>query len=178
VQQSPRPIQLNRVMGATARAALVVASFSAGAQTPKPPPPGETKSEPKTAPTATAPAGNAENGKKLYNGVGCWQCHGYSGQGGSAGPRIAPPMPLAFFSKIVREGRDEMPPYTAKVLSDAQVADIHAFLMTIPKPPDSKTIPLLNQKDEGMPPAGVNPGTSPSQTTDPKPPSSRASSGG
>jgi len=172
VHQLPRPFLLKRVSSAAAVAGLVLASFSAGAQTEKPAPPGEQKTEP------AAPTGKAENGKKLFNTVGCWQCHGYSGQGGSAGPRIAPPAPLDFFTKIVHEGLDEMPPYSPKVLSDAQVADIHAFLMTIPKPPDSKTIPLLNQKDETKPPAGVNPGTSPSQTTEPKPPSSRASSGG
>ena len=33
----------------------------------------------------TAPAGNADTGKKLWVSVGCWQCHGYEGQGGAAG---------------------------------------------------------------------------------------------
>ena len=36
----------------------------------------------------TAPA---ENGKRLYLKVGCYQCHGYAGQGGRAGARIAAP---------------------------------------------------------------------------------------
>ena len=31
-----------------------------------------------------APASNGENGKKLFNTVGCWMCHGYSGQGEQA----------------------------------------------------------------------------------------------
>jgi mono/diheme cytochrome c family protein len=93
-----------------------------------------------------APAGNAENGKKLFNTVGCWQCHGYSGQGG-AGAKLAPePIALPAFTRYIREPRGSMPPYTAKVLPDAQVADIWAFLKTIPKPRDAKEIPLLNQQ--------------------------------
>ena len=93
---------------------------------------------------AAAPAGDAANGKKLYNSIGCWQCHGYSGQGG-AGAKIAPdPIPLAALIKYVRAPKGDMPPYTAKVVSDAQLADIYAFLKSIPKPPDPKSIPLLN----------------------------------
>jgi len=38
-----------------------------------------------------------------------------------------------------------MPPYTAKVLSDKDLADIYAFLQSVAKPPDTKSIPLLNQ---------------------------------
>ena len=34
-------------------------------------------------------AGNAENGKRLFLRDGCFECHGYAGQGGSAGARIA-----------------------------------------------------------------------------------------
>lgn len=90
-----------------------------------------------------APAGNAENGKKLFNTVGCWMCHGYSGQGGT-GARIAPdPIALPAFIRYVREPKAQMPPYTAKVLKDSDLADIHAFLKTIPKSPDPASIPLL-----------------------------------
>jgi mono/diheme cytochrome c family protein len=39
--------------------------------------------------------------------------------------------------------RSQMPPFTAKVLSDQQVADIYSYVQTFPKPPDPKTIPLL-----------------------------------
>jgi len=38
-----------------------------------------------------------------------------------------------------------MPPYTAKVVSDAELADIRAYLASIPEPQSSKNIPLLNQ---------------------------------
>jgi ubiquinol-cytochrome c reductase cytochrome c subunit len=36
-----------------------------------------------------------------------------------------------------------MPPYTAKVLSDADLADIYAFLQSVPAPPKVDSIPLL-----------------------------------
>ena len=95
--------------------------------------------------TETAPAGNAENGKKLYTQYGCYQCHGYAAQGG-VGPRLAP-RPLAFtaFSKYLRQPTGEMPPYTTKVLSDAQLADVYAFLRSVPQPPQVDTIPLLKE---------------------------------
>jgi hypothetical protein len=38
-----------------------------------------------------------------------------------------------------------MPPYTAKLVTDAQLADIHAFLASFPPRTPAKDIPLLNQ---------------------------------
>ena len=38
-----------------------------------------------------------------------------------------------------------MPPYTEKVLPNDDLADIYAYLQSIPKPADYKSIPLLNQ---------------------------------
>src|SRR5262245_32135570 len=82
-----------------------------------------------------APAGDAENGKKIFARYGCYQCHGYVGQGG-AGPRLAPrPLAFAGFSRYVRRPTDQMPPYTAKVVSDKELADIYAYLLSIPQPP-------------------------------------------
>lgn len=98
-----------------------------------------------------AAAGNIENGKKLYNTVGCWQCHGYSGQGG-AGPKVAPdPLPLPAFTRYIRKPTGQMPPYSEKVLKDSELADIHTFLKTIPKPPDPKDIPLLSAEESAAP---------------------------
>ena len=92
-----------------------------------------------------APRGNAENGKKIFTAKGCYQCHNYTAAGGGAGPRLAPrPIPFPAFIKEIREPRAEMAPYTAKVLTDQEVADIYAFLLTIPAPPAVNTIPLLN----------------------------------
>ena len=91
-----------------------------------------------------APAGNAENGKKIYTTYGCYQCHNYAAHGGGAGPRLAPKT-IAFeaFSLQVRKPSNEMPPYTAKVVSDKELADIYAFLLTIPEPPAASSIPIL-----------------------------------
>jgi len=92
-----------------------------------------------------AQEGNAANGKKLYVKDGCYECHGYNGQGG-AGARIAPKPPaVAALIKYVRHPAGAMPPYTAKVASDQDLADIRAFLATIPEPPPLKSIPILNQ---------------------------------
>ena len=94
--------------------------------------------------TQPAPGGNAETGRKLYVSTGCWQCHGYEGQGGAAGPRLAArPLPFAGFSRYVRRPTNQMPPYTEKVLSDADLAHIHAFIASRPAPPPVSSIPLL-----------------------------------
>ena len=94
---------------------------------------------------AQAPAGNAQNGQRLYVSAGCYECHSREGQGGQGtGPRLAPnPIAFAAFVRQCRQPASQMPPYTSKVLTDAQLADIYAFLQSIPKPPDVSTIPLL-----------------------------------
>jgi ubiquinol-cytochrome c reductase cytochrome c subunit len=100
---------------------------------------------PTANPQDNPPAGNAETGRKLYAQYGCYQCHGYAAQGG-VGARLAP-RPLAFpaFSRYVRQPTGEMPPYTGKVLSDAQLADIYAFLRSVPQPPAVDSIPILKE---------------------------------
>jgi len=92
-----------------------------------------------------APAGNAENGKRLFNKNGCYQCHGREGQGSvMTGPRIAPDPPaFEFIARYVRKPTGEMPPYTAKVLSDQELADIYAFLQSRPRPQTAKANALL-----------------------------------
>jgi mono/diheme cytochrome c family protein len=96
------------------------------------------------APQAAAPQGNAETGKKLFVSDGCYQCHGYEAQGGSAGPRLAPrPIAYAQFMKYVRHPTNEMPPFTEKIVKDSELTDIHAFLRAQPVPPDVDKIPLL-----------------------------------
>ena len=91
-----------------------------------------------------APAGNAANGRKLFVSFGCYQCHGYEAQGGSAGPRLAPrPIAYAQFMKYVRHPTNEMPPFTEKIVKDSELTDIHAFLRAQPVPPDVDKIPLL-----------------------------------
>ena len=99
---------------------------------------------------AETPAGNAENGKRLYLRDGCDVCHSYQGQGtryrGSrGGPRIGPDsLPFPAFSAYVRKPAGSMPPYSERVLSEHELADIYAFLQSLPHPPPVKTIRLLN----------------------------------
>ena len=92
------------------------------------------------------PAGNAANGKKLFAKYGCYECHGREAQGGGLnGPRLAPdPLPFSVVLSYVRHPRGEMPPYTDKVVSDRDMADVYAFLQSRPQPPPVKTIPILN----------------------------------
>ena|SRR5213080_2609934 len=89
-------------------------------------------------------AASAENGKRLFMKVGCWQCHGTVGQGGAAGPKIAPdPLPYETLTAFVRTTNRAMPPYRETVLSNSDLADIYAYLQSIPKPPESDSLPLL-----------------------------------
>jgi mono/diheme cytochrome c family protein len=96
------------------------------------------------ASSESAPAGRAEAGAMLFRKVGCWQCHANEAQGGAAGPRIGPdPIPFARFTQYVRSPTGDMPPYTDKVLSNQDLADIYAFLQTRPRPPAVNSIPQL-----------------------------------
>jgi mono/diheme cytochrome c family protein len=93
-----------------------------------------------------APAGNADNGKQLFERYGCYECHGSHGQIVSrTGPALAPDLvPFEGFATYVRHPAGSMPPYTEKVVSEQDLADIYAFLQSASHPPAAKTIPLLN----------------------------------
>lgn len=95
--------------------------------------------------TGSASAGDATRGKQIFDRVGCWQCHGYEGQGANTGPKLAPdPIDKEALKSFLRAASStSMPPYSAKILSDDEVADIHAYLASVKKPPSDKTIPLL-----------------------------------
>ena len=90
--------------------------------------------------TSDAQSGNGENGKRLFTKYGCYECHGREGQGSSmTGPRLAPnPIPFEALVAYVRKPMREMPPYTDKVVSDQDLADIYAFLRSRPRPPAAK----------------------------------------
>jgi ubiquinol-cytochrome c reductase cytochrome c subunit len=91
-------------------------------------------------------AQNAENGKRLFARDGCYECHGYAGQGTIAGARLAPPVLNAQgMIRYIRKPAGAMPAFTDKVLSDQEVNDIYAYLKTIPAPKPVKDIPLLNE---------------------------------
>jgi mono/diheme cytochrome c family protein len=93
-------------------------------------------------------AANASNGQRLFVRDGCYECHGYLGQGSTStgGTRLGPPqIPLSAFVSYIREPTGQMPPYTAKVISNEDLAEIYNFLKSVPPPPPLKSIPILNQ---------------------------------
>lgn len=92
------------------------------------------------------PRGNAESGRRAYLSHFCHACHGTVGQGTRDGVRLAPnPPAIATIVAYVRRPSGQMPPYTSRVISDQELANIYAFLRTIPAPPPTSSIPLLNQ---------------------------------
>src|SRR5512138_521031 len=99
-----------------------------------------------TAMAQSVPAGDASRGKTLFVSDGCYQCHGYQGQGSNAGSRLAPnPTPFAASVQQLRHPRARMPPYSPVVMSDQNLADIYAYLITIPKAKTVAEIPLLSR---------------------------------
>ena len=88
---------------------------------------------------ATAPlvaqspsSGNAENGKRQFVKLGCYTCHGYQGQGGTAGAKLAPhPIADTVLIAYVRHPTGSMPPFTKKVVSDQDLKDIQAYLASV-----------------------------------------------
>lgn len=92
----------------------------------------------------TPPKGDANAGRAAFLKLGCYSCHGTWGQGSTRdGPRIGPPIPYPALLQQLRTPRYEMPPYTASQISDQGVADIYAYLASLPKGPDFKTIGAL-----------------------------------
>jgi len=90
------------------------------------------------------PAGDAARGKELYVKYTCYACHSFDGHGG-AGARLVPMKMLQpVFTAYVRAPR-QMPAYREKVMSDAELADVYAYLKSIPESPAAKNIPLLSQ---------------------------------
>ena len=94
-----------------------------------------------------APAGDAAHGKQIYIADGCSRCHGTTGEGSdSTGPKIAPGVvPYGFFSNQLRNPRQRMPLYTAAVLPDQDVADIYAYVKTVPPTKKLSDVPILNR---------------------------------
>ena len=88
---------------------------------------------------------NAANGKKLFEAKACYECHGWRGQGGLAGARLAQTrLTLPAFRNILRNPPpSNMPPYRAAVLTDQEVADLFAYIQSFPAVQPLEQIPLL-----------------------------------
>ena len=122
---------------AAASAAICISATASAQQTPAAQPT-----------TMTALKGNAESGKKLFVDRGCYTCHGYAAHGG-AGARLAgtPPAVPAFI-RYVRHPTGQMPPFGERMITDQDLADIQAYVTTLPRPVDAKTIPILQDADK------------------------------
>jgi mono/diheme cytochrome c family protein len=95
------------------------------------------------------PAGDPVNGKRVYLADGCFECHGRSGQGGAMNyptPALAKlELPVESFVAFLRAAPNDMPAFSADVLSDKDATDIYAFLQSLPGRQPVKNFPLLNQ---------------------------------
>lgn len=92
---------------------------------------------PSPSPTEAAAgriAANVEHGRQLFNRLGCVGCHGPQGEG-SIGPTIA--QTRLSLSTVIRQYRapyQNMPRFGPDQVSEADIADIYAFLRTLPTP--------------------------------------------
>ncbi len=98
--------------------------------------------------SAQAPAGNARKGQELFLKYSCYACHGFSGQNGP-GARLVPMKiaQAAFIAYVRNPPRPNlMPSYSAKAVPDAEMADIYAYIKSMPdSAPAVKSTSLLNQ---------------------------------
>src|ERR1700742_3332706 len=90
--------------------------------------------------------GDAANGKRLFMTVGCFECHGTTGAGGGpAGPRLTPnPLPFVAVKDKLRTASRRLPVFSEAVLKDSDIADIYAYLQSIPSGPNARDIAILN----------------------------------
>jgi mono/diheme cytochrome c family protein len=103
--------------------------------------------------SAQTPAGDASRGKDLFgNKYMCYTCHGWDGHGGSGAVLSGMKMNQTAFMGYVRSGGPgtagvggRMPSYTVKVIPDQDLADIFAYVKTLPASTPAKNIPLLKQ---------------------------------
>ena len=101
---------------------------------------------PVLAAAQSASSGNADSGKRLFLRDGCWECHGFAGQGGRDGARIgATSLTLQGVIRYVRRPTGSMPAFTDKLISDQELTDIYAYLKSLPAAKATKDIPLLEQ---------------------------------
>ena len=97
---------------------------------------------------AQTPDGNAAKGKEAFLKYTCYGCHGFSGQNGPGARLVPMKMPQAAFIGYVRNPprANIMPSYSAKVVPDSDMADIYAYIKTLPDSSvPAKSIPALNQ---------------------------------
>jgi ubiquinol-cytochrome c reductase cytochrome c subunit len=100
-----------------------------------------------TAPAAApAPPGDAARGKVNFLSYGCYECHGTVGQGNyGTGAMIAPhPPPWPVVNAYVRKPAGNMPSFSTAILPDKDLADIYAYLQSIPAGKTYSQLPILS----------------------------------
>lgn len=132
--------RISTICAAAALAFALLRTGSAFAQSPAP------AAAPTAATANAAPAGDAVAGKANFMKYGCYECHGTVGLGNFfSGVRIAPhPLPFGVVTKYVRNPTGDMPSYSTKILPEKDLADIYAYLSSIPAGKAAADIPLLN----------------------------------
>jgi mono/diheme cytochrome c family protein len=98
------------------------------------------------APLSAQSTGDKDNGKKVFEKIGCWQCHGYAGQGGAAGAVLtATKLNAQGVIRYVRRPAGVMAAYTERVVSDQELTDVFAYIKSIPPAKTIDQIPLLKE---------------------------------
>ena len=78
----------------------------------------------------------------------CYGCHGFSGQNGNGARLVPMKFPQAGFIAYVRNPprANQMPSYSPKVLADTDLADIYAYIKSLPdSAPPAASVPILSQ---------------------------------
>ncbi len=97
------------------------------------------------------PAGDPQNGKKVYEKLGCFRCHGSAGEGmsqagkESGSPKIASThLSLQDFVRSIRVPKGQMPPFSPKQVTDAELSYVYAFLQSVASQPKLELPPSTN----------------------------------
>jgi mono/diheme cytochrome c family protein len=99
-------------------------------------------------PSGNAAPGDANYGKDLFIRYSCYACHGFSGQNGNGARLVPMKFPQAGFIAYVRNPprANQMPSFSANVLADKDLADIYAYIKTLPdSAPPASSVPILSQ---------------------------------
>jgi ubiquinol-cytochrome c reductase cytochrome c subunit len=101
------------------------------------------------------PNARSNAGKALYARFGCFECHGYAGQGSiMSGPPLAGrALPASYVKVYARAPQGIMPSYREAILSDKDLDEIATFVSTLPAGRSASEIPELARfQSEGRKP--------------------------
>jgi ubiquinol-cytochrome c reductase cytochrome c subunit len=104
-------------------------------------------------PSTAAPSADAAEGKKIYAAMGCYQCHGYAGQGGEGtGPALVSlRLSDEAFVAYVRKPARVMPAFSPKILPQDSLLRVLAYIRTLDPGRPPAQIPLLAPYVTNMP---------------------------